>query len=245
MAVVGTMLVIASWLIVTVSSQFPGITKSLYDLKHIFPLSYGYSSILGISYQASTAFALLPCFGSSLGFMFAVGRQVNAMARSHLLPTVLKATYGSDQTPVNAMLFGSIIGMIGLFCAWKYDPYTLLFRMAIQGGCFVYISMFCCYLYFYTKYSHMTRGFRNPLGWVSAALGIPCFLLVIISLLSYQTSYLVAMSYFVTMGGMIIYYYAYVETRQKFSLKEQQIFLRIYSSECKFDIRKARISVIS
>lgn len=233
LSVMGTMTILAIWLTFTIGCQAPGLIKSFFTLHNVFPLSNGYSHALGISIRFATALIIVPLFGSCTGYMFAVGRQMNSMARSGLFPPVLKLTYGPDQTPIAAMIVGTVLGLAGLFGVWRYDPYTILFRLAVLGGCPVYLAMFACFLVFRSRYSHMERGFVNPFGLYSAALGTLIFLLVLATLIKYQTETKVMTAYFAFMGSMIVYYYVYAEKRQFFSSKEQNVFLKTYVVNCK------------
>lgn len=225
------MIVLAFWLIVTVAAQAPGITPELYKLATVLPLSFGFSHIFGTSKVVGHALVIVPLFSSCVGFMFAVGRQLNSMARSGLFPPILKQAYGPEHTPMNAMLLGTLAGMIGLFSVWRIDPYTILFRLAMMGGCVVYMSMFITFCVFKTRYSHLERGFTNPLGFTGAILGFLVFFFIFISLIRNPETEVVT-AYVSYMAAMVIYYYAYADSRQFFSVKEQQVFLKAYVMNC-------------
>lgn len=238
LSVMGTIAVLAVWLTFTVGCQAPGLFLEFSDddITNVFPLSIGYHNALGISLRGATAFIVFPLFGACTGYMFAVGRQINSMAKSGLFPPLLKMTYGTEQTPIAAMVFGTILGLASLFGVRNYDQYPMLLRLAVLGGCPVYLAMFACFLVFRSRYRHMKRGFVNPFGKFSAVLGSVIFLLLLATLIKYQTGTKVMTAYFAFMGVMILYYYFYAEKRQFFSDEEQSIFLKAYVVN--FNMRK-------
>jgi amino acid transporter len=230
------MIILCFWIIITVCAQAPGMKPELYLLTTIFPLNFGLSRIFHISYEMSSIFFIPALFSSALGYLFILTRQLSSMARSGLFPAVFYTVYGKTETPIVAMLTGSALSLIGLFCAWKYNPYTMLFRLSILGGCPVYIAMFYCFHIFRTRYEYLPREFVNPLGYPSAIVGSLIFLLLFISMIQNRDQTQIMTSYFVFMAGMFIYYYLYAESRQFFSPKEQHVFLRAYVMNCKLQI---------
>lgn len=227
----GVMLLLSIWLQMCVAGQEPGLDASFFDLDNVFPLSNGFAHIFAISRRFGTVFSIAPCFLSCTGFMFVAGRQFNALARSGLLPKVLSTTYGADQTPLGGMLAATVIGLVVLPLAWMSDPYTLLFRVAISGGCVVYILVLCCFIQFRLAFSNMARQFRNPFGIVSAVVGILCFALIEISvlfILPLQANFYHTYAFFGTIVLAIVYYATVVVHAQTFSPEEQENFMRNY-----------------
>lgn len=232
-SVISTMIVLTFWLFMTVASQSPGVTAEMYELTSIFPLSFGFSRMLNIPESTASLFTLLPLLCSCTGYMFAVGRQLSSMARSGLFAPIFKRTVGADKVPMNAMMAGAICGLLGLFFAWQYDPYTMLFRLAMLGGSVVYVNLFACFLVFKTRYCEMERGCRNPCGYASAVYGMIIFSFVFIALARDTSNVFIITAYVSFMLLMWLYYYAYAEAHQFFSEKEQTVFLKAYIVNCK------------
>eukprot|EP00600_Ochromonadales_sp_CCMP1393_P005389 CAMPEP_0174954918 /NCGR_PEP_ID=MMETSP0004_2-20121128/695_1 /TAXON_ID=420556 /ORGANISM="Ochromonas sp., Strain CCMP1393" /LENGTH=697 /DNA_ID=CAMNT_0016202793 /DNA_START=5 /DNA_END=2094 /DNA_ORIENTATION=- len=232
LVVMGIFTVLAIWVELAVSGQNPGLVEKFFGLPNPFPTGYGYGNIFGIGHRYGTAFSIAPEFVSCTGFMFVAGRQLNAMARSGLMPKVLRLTYGDNATPVVGMLVASVVGLIGLTFAWFYDPYTMLFRMAAEGGCIVYVLVFLSFIRFRTAYSGMERQFVSPLGIPGAVLGILVFVLVEIALLFIlpvvKHGWGATIAFFGIWIVAMVYYYAHVEHHQYFSPDEQKKFMRAY-----------------
>ena len=227
----GVMFVLCIWLQMCVAGQAPGLDGDFFGLQNVFPLSPGFGHIFNISRRFGTVFSIAPCFLSCTGFMFVAGRQFNALARSGLLPKVLGTTYGVDHTPLAGMLAASLIGMIVLPLAWMSDPHTLLFRVAISGGCAAYILVLCCFIQFRFAFSTMNRQFTNPLGIPSAIIGILCFALIEISvlfILPLRVNFYHTYSFIGAVVLAVIYYYTVVVHAQTFSPEEQENFMRNY-----------------
>ena len=213
------------------AGQAPGLVQDFFGLHNVFPLSPGFSHIFGISHRWATAFSILPCFGSNLGFMYVAGRQMNAMARSGLLPAMFTITYGEHNTPVASMLVVTVVGLISLSFAWVYDPHTLLFRMAISGGCAAYILMLISFYQFRTVYSTMARSFVNPLGIPSAIYGILIFALKEVSvlfILPLQVNFYQTIAFGIVCVCAVIHYFTVVVHYQTFSPEEQEKFMKTY-----------------
>jgi amino acid transporter len=230
-AVTVIMAILCIWLVFDVAGQSPGLVPSFFGLTNVFPLSSGYATIFGISERFGTAFALAPCFVSCVGYLYVAARQFNAMARSGLLPSYLKRTLGRSNVPIAGMLTATAVGLIGLGFAWKYDPYTLLFCMAVQGGCVVYILMLCAYIRFKTRFDHMLRQFVNPLGIASAVYGIVVFSIIEISLLfvlPLRVDWYATIAFFAFVAAILLYYYVVAESHQTFSPEEQEKFMKAY-----------------
>lgn len=228
LAVYCTMSLLCLWIEVTVISQAPGFSSKLYDLNTIFPLAFGYSQILNISVHAGALFSIIPPFASALGYVFVAGRQMHSMATSGLLPPIFRITYGDHYTPIVSMITIAVISAAALIAAWHVNPHTMLFRMAILGGCVVYISMFFCFSIFKMRFGNMPRQFINPLGHFSSIFGIIIFSVMLISLIVFQPVFEVIVTYAIYMLCAIFYYYFVAETRQFFSEDEQRLFLKAY-----------------
>ena len=233
----GVMVCVSIWLQLVVAGLELEVHAHFFHLEHVFPLSYGFGLIFGISKRLGTLFSIAPSFLSSFGFMFVAGRQVNAMARSGLLPKRLITTYGVNSTPIGGMLLVSVVALMMLFVAWYLDPFTLLFRFAISGSCLVYILVFLSFIQFRSTYSTMTRQFINPLGVPSAIVGILCFAAIEISVLfiyPIRHNFAETYGFIVFMVLCVVYYWTVVVRTQTFSEDEQKIFMCAYIINGKF-----------
>lgn len=231
------MFVLSIWLQCCVAGQAPGLVDDFFGLDNVFPLSSGFGHIFGISRRWGTAFCVLPCFGSCLGFMYVAGRQMQAMARSGLLPALFKRTYGKHETPLASMMAVSAVGLVSLAFAWHFDPHTLLFRMAISGSCVAYILMLLCFLQFRTTYSHMVRTFISPLGMLGAVYGIACFAVVelaVLFVLPLRVDFHQTTAFLCICAVAAAHYFLVAQYAQTFSPEEQEKFMRTYiiNGEC-------------
>jgi hypothetical protein len=172
---------------------------------------------------------IVPSFSAVLGYMYVLSRQVTSMAKSGLLPSIFKNTFGPNRTPIFGMIFVSCFGILGLTYSWAENPYTTTSRFSTLAGCIIYLAMFVCYIIFNTRFSNLERSFRNPLGMVSAVLGIMIFGAVFIIMLALNLEfYPVTAMFFGYLSLMTLYYYAYAETYQVFSASEQKVFFKAY-----------------
>lgn len=225
-----SLIVLAVWLTITVTSQAPGISYQLCSFTTYFPLVFGYQKIFSMSYKHAMILAALPSFGTAFAYLHIVGKQVHSMATSGLLPSIFYLTVGAEETPVMAMILVALVAFAGNYFAYKNDIYITTSRIATIAGCFVYLSMFYCFYIFRRRYSYLERSFRNPLGLLSALIGSLIFLGLLIILLYFDqdANYPVTILYFSYIGFMVGYYYFYVETHQCFSVVEQKVFFKIY-----------------
>lgn len=229
------LIILATWLMITVVSQSPGlITPELYQHSTMFPLVYGYELIFGITRRQALVLCIIPSFATPLGYMFVIGKQIQSMALSGLLPQILKETITPKLVPFNAMIAASIFAYLGLLYSWLVNPYTTLSRFATLGGCIVYILMFSCYIVCNYRYPQLPRSFRNPLGIYSAYIGILIFgaSLFIMLFLSSDIP-LTTVLFFLYVLFAIVYYYVVAETQQGFSADEQKLFFKVYIANLK------------
>lgn len=230
---IGTMIVLSVWLLFTVASQAPGVSPELFQKSTLFPFVFGYMRIFGISHKAATAIAIIPSMGTAIAYFFIIAKQVTAMASSGLLPPILKTRFGPNESPLYAYLLVSSCALAANFFARYVNIYSTSTRTATIAGCFVYLSMFYCYHVFTHRYGHMDRAFRNPLGIFSAILGSLIFLGILVILLAFHLEYrVVTIFYFAYIALMIVFYYVYVESHQRFSSSEQKVFFKAYIINC-------------
>lgn len=232
LSLIAILFLLSLWLLVTVSSQSPGVTTTLYQHSSLFPLAFGYVDMFHVSYQQALCFSVIPSFGTCIGYSYVLAKQVHAMAKSGLLPAWLKITTGTEEgegTPLFALLAVMVFAACGLFYAWAVDPYMLLTRLTILAGCVVYLCMFTCYIVFKTRFSNLERKFRSPLGITGAVIGIAIFGFTLIVLIFFhREEYQITIVFLAYVVIMSLYYYYYAEVHQTFSATEQKVFFKAY-----------------
>jgi amino acid transporter len=227
---VGTMIVLAMWLIVTVSSQHPGTVGRLTSVRSIYPLVYGYMNMFKIGYNQSLIFCVIPCFGTCWAMIYVITKQLQSMASSGLLPEFLLYTVTKDKIPVLCYFIVCLSAYFATCYFSAVDRFVAGSQIATLAGVIVYISMFYCYLVFKCRFSHMDRTFKNPLSYFSVVTGIAVFVfgffyVFVVGVLLFFLFYLTV---------IILYYFCWVRSRQKFSNTEQEVFFKAYVLKSKF-----------
>jgi amino acid transporter len=240
-ALICTMFFLALWFIVTVGSQPPGTVEALYSFHQYFPLVHGYMTMFNISYSGGLVFCVIPCFGSALVMIYIISRQLYSMSSSGLLPAFLSTSPISSEANNHILTTQQKMLQIrtyGLICIAGYlagilglgvNKYVGNTQFATIAGCLVYIAMFWCYGVFKWRYSHMERTFRNPLGTFSACIGAFIFFIGFVFVLQFAVYFV----YFSFITVMIIYYFCFVQSNQRFSASEQEVFFKAYVMKSK------------
>lgn len=220
----------AIWIFLTVVSQSPGITLPIYQKTTFFPLIFGFENLFHFGSTTWALFcAFLPSIATILAYSYVVGKQVLAMSKSGLLPSVFQYTYGPQRIPLSALSFISVFGWIGLWYCKMVDPYTALSRVSTLAASCNYLALFACYTVFNTRYSNMERTFVNPLGQYSVYYGSIVYSTIIIVIFFCNPDYyLIPVFFLAYLFIMIVYYYAYAEQAQCFSMIEQKHFFKAY-----------------
>jgi amino acid transporter len=224
------MFILAIWLLFTVVTQSPG-EKELLRPDAFFPLVFGFQHRFHISYNNALVIAAFPIFATAIIYFYLVMKQVKAMASSNLLPRFLLNSfqYESYNFPLVASFLLCVFAFSANYFVSTVNILTTSARMAGLATCVVYLSMFYCYVIFKRRYGHMERCFTNPLGMISPILGSCIFLFLLIIIVAFNLEYKsVTICYTIYMTVMLLYYYLYAESRQCFSLQEQQVFFRAY-----------------
>ena len=198
------------------------------------PLSIGFSIMTNISINRAIIFSIPATFATAYGFIFAFSRVLLAMARSGLMPPLLKATYGRYRTPHVAILAGSTVGYtMCLIVYFMPSVGDALYSLCILSAYLAYVSQFIGYIIFKRKYDQRSRQFSSPLGIFGAIYGALVFTLAAIAVLLYQKDgYINLIVTLILVGCYTFYYFAYSQSRQTFS-KEEKIFYPIHIVKCK------------
>lgn len=236
------MFVLAIITVVCVASQAPGIKPELFGSNVLFPTVFGYEKIFHINEKQATFISIIPICISTFVYLHIVARQIKSMVTSGLLPSFLKNTYGEDQIPIIALSFVGFLAFLANLYTWGLGIEMIaLSRVSTLASCFVYVSMFYCYIIFNKKYGHLERGFHNPFGIYSAIPGFLFFLGVffLTFFANIDIYWNASLVYFVLMVSMLIYYYTYAESRQCFSASEQKVFFKAYIVNMQIRKKKA------
>ena len=241
-----TLIFLTYAIIFAVSSQYPGLitTDDQNNLSTAkLPFSYGFSSSFHISMNVASLFSLPGLFMGIYGSMTAFGKQMLSVAQSGLFPIQFTYTYGENNVPYFALIFGCLAGYIVMIFFWFFDQGAFSVLRNICNLCTfsVYIVLFLCYIVFAYKYDHLDRPFRNPLGIASAVMGLVIFLFLNVSVAFFQQdNYYALISFGSYIGIMSIYYYFIASKRQCFSPEEEKVMLKIYVLKSN---RKTRLKI--
>jgi amino acid transporter len=228
------LLVLGLWLLVTVSSQSPGTIPEMYDVHQYFPFVWGYMNMFSISYKSSLILCMIPSFGTCYAMIYIITKQLHAMASSGFLPEILlhqvTLRKGEEKVPLLSHVLICSIGYFTYFFARSTNIITTYTQIASVAGCFVYFSMFYCYVMFRRRYSHMERNFKNPFSYVSVIIGIFVYFIGIFYVLVDDPTphRAVTIFYFSYITFMILYYYFFAQWNQQFSESEQATFFKLY-----------------
>ncbi len=222
-------IVFASWVTVSVIGASPGVSTQLVEGDSIFPMHYGMEDMFSLSNAMANLLMAPTVYSSAMGFMFAAGRQMYNMSKSGLLPQCLSITYGSNKTPIAALITVTGMGIVAMLPVWGFDPAADdLYELSMIGACCVYLSMFWCFIVFKVRYSSMDRTFVNPLGIASAIYGMVYYAMVLCTVFFGQLDFNSLIAFVPYIGLSIVYYYRVVEARQFFSKDEQAKFMKAY-----------------
>ncbi len=140
------------------------------------PLFLGFRTIFGNGATASVL-ALAGCAGLIASFhaiIFAYGRQIYSLSRAGYFPTWLSVTHKTWQTPVRALIAGSVLGYaaaLAIRLAGQKSPVgAILLNMAVFGAVIAYVLQMLSFIFLRLRFPSLLRPYRSPLGLVGAAL---------------------------------------------------------------------------
>ena len=118
-------------------------------------------------------FALVAVIGLVASFhtiLYAYGRQIYSLSRAGYFPRWLSVTSSRHQTPVRALISGSVLGMaaaLGIyFFGQNSQVGAILLNMAVFGAVIAYILQMASFLILRRK--QMERPYVSPLGVAGA-----------------------------------------------------------------------------
>jgi ethanolamine permease len=221
-------------------SQYPGSTGlSSADL----PLKYGYAMIFNIDPNTAMWLDGPSALGAMFGLFYCAGRQLHAITKSGLLPSLFKKTLPGSDAPYVCYAVVALAG-VALNLHGLSDPSDLaeIRALSLIASYFIFICCFIAYLVFRRKFSSMTRSFTNPLGDYAAIYGIINFVSAGIGVIFYSSMNLL---FLVVLGGYLvvasIFFWVYLVHNQKFSEEEKQIMFKAYLINANRNMRKNRL----
>jgi ethanolamine permease len=143
------------------------------------PLVLSFQTIAGSEW--TKLFAVVACIGLIASFhtiLYAYGRQIYSLSRAGYFPQWLSVTSSRHQTPVRALVSGSVLGMaaaLGIyFFGQNSQVGAILLNMAVFGAVLAYILQMVSFLLLRRKMPSMERPFVSPLGvagaWIAAII---------------------------------------------------------------------------
>jgi ethanolamine permease len=135
------------------------------------PLVLSFQTIAGSEW--TKLFAVVACIGLIASFhtiLYAYGRQIYSLSRAGYFPQWLSVTNSRHQTPVRALVSGSVLGMaaaLGIyFFGQNSQVGAILLNMAVFGAVIAYILQMASFLILRTK--TIERPYVSPLGVAGA-----------------------------------------------------------------------------
>jgi hypothetical protein len=183
-------------LVVSVASQYPGITldgatywDSAEDIMVNLSLESGFAAAFNISARHARIFTFFPMLICAYCFMWASALQIHALADAHLLfPQLLKQRKGESESPTRALIATIVFGFLCLFMVFVARV------MGVGVGSIeksfasiqaiiillVYIAVLVAFVYFRT-WGHGSPGekYKSPLGRAGAVCAALIFLCVL------------------------------------------------------------------
>eukprot|EP01033_Poteriospumella_lacustris_P023393 gene23393-biopygen8910 len=226
----GVMFAIAILSTFAIAVSSPGIHPSLG--KTTFVLEHGLYSATPLSERAIPLLLLPPTLTSMVGYLYAAGNQIAAMAESGLMPKYLRPRVGPDHVPMVAMVTCALIQFISYWLIHKYKPTVYTFANNLWSlaapGLFVFVC--AAFIAFRVKFGNMKRNFVSPLGIPGAVYGIVLWLYLFLVNSNYHFVHEMPaiVAFYVFMGLMVVYYFGFVQFVQFFSKEEQEKFMKAY-----------------
>jgi ethanolamine permease len=168
-------LIICSFLTMILSAAIaPGAAKLGASQE---PLVLSFQTIAGSEW--TKLFAVVACVGLIASFhtiLYAYGRQIYSLSRAGYFPQWLSVTSVRHQTPVRALISGSVLGMaaaLGIyFFGQNSQVGAILLNMAVFGAVIAYILQMVSFLILRKK--QLDRPYVSPLGvagaWVATLI---------------------------------------------------------------------------
>ncbi|HVO98054.1 MAG TPA: amino acid permease [Bryobacteraceae bacterium] len=120
-------------------------------------------------------FAVVAVIGLIASFhtiLYAYGRQIYSLSRAGYFPQWLSVTGKRHQTPVRALVSGSVLGLAAALAIYVFGQNSrvgaILLNMAVFGAVIAYILQMAAFLILRRKIPTMERPYVSPLGIAGA-----------------------------------------------------------------------------
>jgi ethanolamine permease len=165
-------LVIFAFLTITLNA---GIAPGAFEVgRSQEPLFLGFRTIFGNGATARLL-ALAGCTGLIASFhaiIFAYGRQIYSLSRAGYFPPALSITHSRRQTPMRALIAGSVIGYLAALGIYYAGQNSLvggtLLNMAVFGAVIAYVLQMVSFICLRLRFPSLPRPYRSPLGVAGA-----------------------------------------------------------------------------
>ncbi len=235
-----TLFVTAVCIVFASSSNEPG-SKAL--VGELMPFNHVYADRLGMAHHKASWITIIAVFTTAFGFMFALSRQIHAMALSGMIPSLFKERVSFSGAPYIA-LFISAIGIL-VVCipvGYKYHSFQEdIFNWCTISSYFCYVCTFFSFVELRRKYGVVERYFINPFGIPSAFIGFSIFTINFISAVAFQGQHdgiqhriHPIVGFVIIFIFALIWYCVYAQKYQCFSAEEQKIMFSAYVIKCKW-----------
>jgi len=137
------------------------------------PLVLSFQTIAGT--QWTKLFAVVASIGLIASFhtiLYAYGRQIYSLSRAGYFPRWLSVTHPKHQTPVRALIAGSLLGLAAALGIYWFGQNSqvgaILLNMAVFGAVLAYILQMASFLILRRNLPSIERPYVSPLGIAGA-----------------------------------------------------------------------------
>jgi amino acid permease len=166
-------------------SQPPNLDATAHQL---YTFSHGFKNFANIPLKYGSLFVVIPLYSSAFGFMFASKHQLNAMACSGMLPSILAKRVGENRIPLYALLASAAL-QYTIYLLGRLNEGFKFFPIIGLASCLMYMGILAAFIIFRTRFGNMHRNFVNPFGVCGAVLGIGIFLYAVLTVIWLHETY--------------------------------------------------------
>jgi ethanolamine permease len=165
-------LIACSFLTLYVSASIPPGAAKVAESQE--PLFLGYQTMFGASAKILAAVACVGLIASFHTIIFAYGRQIYSLSRAGYFPPWLSVTHSKHETPVRALVAGSLLGLAAAMAisisGQKGAVGAVLLNMAVFGAVIAYILQMASFIMLRLRFPKIERPYVSPLGIAGAAV---------------------------------------------------------------------------
>jgi ethanolamine permease len=143
------------------------------------PLVLSFQTIAGSEW--TKLFAVVASIGLIASFhtiLYAYGRQIYSLSRAGYFPRWLSVTSARYETPVRALMAGSVLGMAAALAIYRFGQTSqvgaILLNMAVFGAVIAYILQMASFVILRRNLPEIERPYVSPLGiagaWVATMI---------------------------------------------------------------------------